>query len=322
MTSAEDHDATALALPPRIDHPLTDVAADRLRVPYATGPDGRHAVWNISTASASPHMLIVAPTGGGKTTALRTVITELVRRDVPVIGVDPKRIELAGIDTHPGVAAVVTDPVRAAILLRALCDEMAARMEHVIATKITPNQLPLLAVVIDEFLILAAAWKRLIRSGDEHTTDLLKQLDPLGAIADLAALARSAGIRLLVGVQRLNDDMLSGPMRDNFTTRLSLGALSHDGAQVLWGDATAGRGVDASVPGRGTATALTSEPMEVQVWWTPDLDRDPTKQSYLTATDQALLTTLTPDEGPTVTCYSTALEQFLREHTDQASTDD
>ena len=320
MTSAEDHDDAALALPPRIDHPLTDAEHDRLRVPYALGADGRHVVWNISTAAASPHMLIVAPTGGGKTTALRTVIAELVRRGVPVIGVDPKKIELDGIDTHPGVAAVVTDPVHAATLMRALSDEMLARMEHVRATKITPDQLPLLAVVIDEFLILTAAWRRLLTSVDDDTAERLKALDPLGAIAELVALSRSAGIRLLVGVQRLDDYMLV--VRDNFNTRLSLGRLSRDAAQMLWGDPEVGRHVDTSIHGRGTAFALTGEPMEVQVWWTPDLDRHPTKQSYLTATDQALVADLTPEEGPSVSCYSTALAEFLREHTGQVSTDD
>lgn len=303
-------------LPTRVDHPLDIADDERLHVPYATGEAGQLAVWNISTSSSAPHMLVIGPTGGGKTTLILSVITELVRRNVPVIGVDPKKIELDGIHDHPGVAAVIINPVRAAMLVRALCTEMHARMDYVRINKMEAKELPMLVVVLDEFFILSAAWQRMLKSGDEETKDLLKSLDPLGAIAELGALSRSSGIRMLVGVQRPDAQIFganSGSVRDNFKTRASLASLSQDGAMMLWGDAQIGRNVDASVPGRATATKLDGNPMDAQVWWTPNLDRHPNKWNRMSAKDQALITSLTPDEGPSVTCYSSELAELLRD---------
>lgn len=303
-------------LPTRVDHPLDIADDERLHVPYATGEAGQLAVWNISTSSSAPHMLVIGPTGGGKTTLILSVITELVRRNVPVIGVDPKKIELDGIHDHPGVAAVIINPVRAAMLVRALCTEMHARMDYVRINKMEAKELPMLVVVLDEFFILSAAWQRMLKSGDEDTKDLLKSLDPLGAIAELGALSRSSGIRMLVGVQRPDAQIFganSGSVRDNFKTRASLASLSQDGAMMLWGDAQIGRNVDASVPGRATATKLDGNPMDAQVWWTPNLDRHPNKWNRMSAKDQALITSLTPDEGPSVTCYSSELAELLRD---------
>ncbi len=303
-------------LPTRVDHPLDIADDERLHVPYATGEAGQLAVWNISTSSSAPHMLVIGPTGGGKTTLILSVITELVRRDIPVIGVDPKKIELDGIHDHPGVAAVIINPVRAAMLVRALCTEMHARMDYVRINKMEAKELPMLVVVLDEFFILSAAWQRLIKSGDDEMKERLKALDPLGAIADLGALSRSSGIRMLVGVQRPDAQIFganSGSVRDNFKTRASLASLSQDGAQMLWGDAQVGRNIDASIPGRATATRLNGEPMEAQVWWTPNLDRHPNKWNRMSDKDQALITSLTPDEGPSVTCYSTELAELLRD---------
>ncbi|MDJ0429003.1 AAA family ATPase, partial [Rhodococcus fascians] len=96
-----------------------------------------------------------------------------------------------------------------------------------------------------------------------------KELDPLGAWADLAVLARSAGIRLVLGVQRPDASLFggaSGNARDNFGTRLSLGNLSQDGALMMWGDSTIGREVDTSVKGRGIALGTDGSPVDAQMW--------------------------------------------------------
>lgn len=308
-------------LPVRVDHPLiTDPAeikdGERLHVPYATGEAGQIAVWNISTSSAAPHMLVIGPTGGGKTTLILSVITELVRRDIPVIGVDPKKIELDGINGYPGVAAVIISPIRAAMFVRALCEEMHARMDYVRITKSEAKELPMLCAVLDEFFILSAAWQQLLKTGDKDTIELLKSLNPLGAIADLGALSRSSGIRLLVGIQRPDAQVFganSGSVRDNFKTRASLSRLSQDGAFMMWGDAHVGRDVDASIPGRATVTRLDGDPMDAQVWWTPNLDRHPRKWGRMKPEDQALVDALTPDQGPQVACYSPAFRDFLEE---------
>lgn len=303
-------------LPTRVSHPapgeLTSIASRYL--PYATGAAGAVAYWDVSTKSNKPHCLIVGPTGGGKTSAIRTILTEASLRGIPFIGVDPKMIELDGLEGYPGCGAIVYDPIRAAIFIRALHAEMMARNQYVHVKKIEPSQLPLLIAVLDEFFILSAAWTRLKKDPDEETRTLITTLDPLGAWAELSVLARSSGIRLLLGVQRPDASLFggaSGNARDNFGTRLSLANLSQDGAQMVWGDAHQGRSIDTSIPGRAMATGPDGTPMEAQVWWTPNVDRHPNKWNQLSAADIAIIDALQPNAAPEFMCYSRELREFL-----------
>lgn len=302
------------AMPDRVDHPLDLVDENLRHLPYATGEADRIMYWDVSTSSNKPHCLIVGPTGGGKTSVIRTLLTEAARRGIPFVGVDPKMIELDGLEGYPGCGAIIYDAVRAAMFVRALHTEMMARNAYIHQMKIEGSQLPLMIAVLDEFFILSGKWQRLAKTGDEETRDQLKELDPLGAWADLAVLARSAGIRLLLGVQRPDASLFggaSGNARDNFGTRISLGNLSQDGALMMWGDSTVGREVDTSVKGRGIALGDDGNPVDAQMWWTPNVDRHPNKWSQLSEREQAIVDGLMPTEAPQFTCYSPELAEFI-----------
>ena len=56
----------------------------------------------------------------------------------------------------------------------------------------------------------------------------------LELLSDLARLARSAKIHMLLGIQRPDVEFLGGEMRDNFGARLSLGRLSPQRAMMIW----------------------------------------------------------------------------------------
>ncbi len=192
--------------------PLELVDENLRHLPYATGAADRIMFWDVSTSSNKPHCLIVGPTGGGKTSVIRTLLTEAARRGIPFVGVDPKMIELDGLEGYPGVRG--GDHLR-----RAARGDVRARPAHrndgaqryIHQMKIEGSQLPLMIAVLDEFFILSGKWQRLAKTGDDETKTQLKELDPLGAWADLAVLARSAGIRLLLGgVQRPDASLFGG----------------------------------------------------------------------------------------------------------------
>ncbi|MGW0022173.1 type IV secretory system conjugative DNA transfer family protein [Rhodococcus sp. NPDC003382] len=301
-------------MPERVDHPLDLVDENLRHLPYATGAADRTMYWDVSTSSNKPHCLIVGPTGGGKTSVIRTLLTEAARRGIPFVGVDPKMIELDGLEGYPGCGAIIYDALRAAMFVCALHTEMMARNAYIHQMKIEGSQLPLMIAVLDEFFILSGKWQRLAKTGDDETRALLKELDPLGAWADLAVLARSAGIRLLLGVQRPDASLFggaSGNARDNFGTRISLGNLSQDGALMMWGDSTVGREVDTSVKGRGIALGDDGNPVDAQMWWTPNVDRHPNKWNQLSQSEKAIIDGLVPAEAPQFVCYSPELAEFI-----------
>ncbi|WP_213571394.1 FtsK/SpoIIIE domain-containing protein [Rhodococcus sp. USK13] len=291
----------------------------RLHVPYASceiGSDVVDAFWNVSHRSSAPHMLVVGPTGGGKTVLLTTVITELVLRGIPVIGVDPKRIELHQFLGYPGVPAIVFEPLRAAKLIYALWCEMHARTKYMQIQRIAPANMPLLVAVLDEFFILSASWTQMAKSGTDLEKDVLKFCNPLGRIGELVALARSTGIRLAVGVQRPDAHLFgrdSGGVRDNFKTRASLARLSSDGAYMMWGDTTVGRDIDAAIAGRATVTDPSGDPALAQVWFTPSVDAHPAVRADMSGEERGAVDSLRPEVDTPVFCFSAELPEFIAE---------
>ncbi len=304
------------AMPDRVDHPLELVDENLRHLPYATGAADRIMFWDVSTSSNKPHCLIVGPTGGGKTSVIRTLLTEAARRGIPFVGVDPKMIELDGLEGYPGGCG--GDHLRRAAR-GDICARPArrddARNAYIHQMKIEGSQLPLMIAVLDEFFILSGKWQRLAKTGDDETKAQLKELDPLGAWADLAVLARSAGIRLLLGGAAPGCVVVrrrSGNARDNFGTRISLGNLSQDGALMMWGDSTVGREVDTSVKGRGIALGDDGSPVDAQMWWTPpNVDKHPNKWNQLSQSEKAIIDGLIPAEAPQFTCYSPELADFI-----------
>lgn len=305
----------------QMDWPTSDPKrmGKRLHIPFAsceTDNGTVDAYWNVSDDSASPHMLVVGPTGGGKTVLLTTVITELVLRGVPVIGVDPKRIELHQFLGYPGVPAVVFDPIRAAYLIYALWKEMHDRTKYMQVNRLSARTMPPLVVILDEFFILSAAWSQLKASGTDQEKEAIKFTNPLGRIGELVALARSAGIRLAVGVQRPDAHLFgkdSGSVRDNFQTRAALARLSADGAYMMWGDGSVGNDIDKNIRGRATVSAPSGDPALAQVWFTPTIDDHPAARSGLSKDELSAVESLRPVRDTPVYCFSAELPAFIGE---------
>uniref|UniRef100_UPI003F492C89 FtsK/SpoIIIE domain-containing protein n=1 Tax=Nocardia suismassiliense TaxID=2077092 RepID=UPI003F492C89 len=307
------------ALPTRIEHvPPAGLAEltghQRYQIPYGVGVGGKIAVWDISWKSNVPHALVVGPTGGGKTTVLRAFVVELVLRAVTVLAVDPKKIELDGLENWPGVTAVVYTLRQACELISAVHAEMHARLDWVHATKIPNTELPIFAFILDELFVFSGMVQRAQKSGDKVLSDWVKGEDPLGKLADIAALIRSAGGRRADGVQRPDAYIYGeagGNARDNYGTRICLAKLSPDGAYMMWGDSTIGREVDTSIPGRSMASNERGDPFGVQIVWTPDVDDHPNKWNRLSEEDRAIVTALRPTSEPVFVAYSREMRSFL-----------
>lgn len=228
------------------------------------------ATWNLD--GKTPHAMVTGETGGGKTYAFLNLAVELLRRGIPIFGIDPKKIELMSMEGWPGLEQLATDPEAAVQVIEYLHDLMMWRYTLIQDRKIRRSDLWPVVVFLDELLILQDElndhWAMVkardgIKGGKDHPA--------IRKIIRMAALARSARIHLCVGVQRPQATLFPEGARDNFRFRLSLGALTQEGAIQMWGDAHTGTDVPTDIPGRGTISTPTG-PREAQVFKLPELD--------------------------------------------------
>ena len=205
---------------------------------------GKDIVDNAMVADLArmPHCLVAGTTGSGKSVGINAMILSLLykaeARDVRLILIDPKMLEMSVYEGIPHLLApVVTDMKQAANALNWCVGEMERRYRLMSklgvrnlagynrkiaeATdkgekignpfSLTPEEpeplerLPHIVVVIDELADLMMV--------------VGKKIEEL--IARLAQKARAAGIHLILATQRPSVDVITGLIKANIPTRLS-----------------------------------------------------------------------------------------------------
>ena len=205
---------------------------------------GKDIVGNpiVADLARMPHCLVAGTTGSGKSVGINAMILSLLykaeARDVRLILIDPKMLEMSVYEGIPHLLApVVTDMKQAANALNWCVGEMERRYKLMsklgvrnlggynkkIAEagergeklgnpfSLTPEEpeplerLPHIVVVIDELADLMMV--------------VGKKIEEL--IARLAQKARAAGIHLILATQRPSVDVITGLIKANIPTRLS-----------------------------------------------------------------------------------------------------
>ena len=217
-----------------------------------------------------PHLLVAGTTGSGKSVAVNAMVLSLLYKsspkDVRMIMIDPKMLELSVYDKIPHLLApVVTDMKEAANALRWCVGEMERRYKLMAAVGVRnlagfnkkvkdaenagqpmldplfrPNPdmpnlaaeplepLPYIVVIIDEFADMMMI--------------VGKKVEEL--IARLAQKARAAGVHLILATQRPSVDVITGLIKANIPTRIAFQVsskidsrtiLDQSGAETLLG---------------------------------------------------------------------------------------
>ena len=228
---------------------------------------GKDIVGNpiVADLGKMPHVLVAGTTGSGKSVGINAMILSLLykaeARDVRLLMIDPKMLEMSVYEGIPHlIAPVVTDMRQAAHGLtwcvaemerrykllskmgvrnlagyNSKMDEAKARGEFIYNPfSLTPespeplDRLPHIVVVIDELADLMMV--------------VGKNIEEL--IARLAQKARAAGIHLILATQRPSVDVITGLIKANIPTRIafSVGSkidsrtiLDQMGAEALLG---------------------------------------------------------------------------------------
>lgn len=272
-------------LPSKIPHVAEELTEKNLyQIPIAVDEDGNVVLWNLG--GSGPHCLVVGRTGTGKTVCINGVVMEFARRGWPCWISDPKQIEFIGMRDWPNVQIVATSVVEQITMIRAAHDLMEERYTR-IAEGAEESEFEPLLIVLDEyrnFHRAATAWYGAIK-----VRGMAPKCPVFDWVAAIAEKGRSAKIHLLNGTQRPDAEFMSGGMRDNYDTRVSMGPLSPQGAQMMWDSVYLGVAVPRKIRGRGTAINEEEQVSEIQVPWTPDPRRADNPE------DRAILDALRPE---------------------------
>ncbi|MDQ2672295.1 MAG: DNA translocase FtsK [Actinomycetota bacterium] len=199
-------------------------------LPVGLGKDisGRAVFFDLSEM---PHLLVAGTTGSGKSVMLNGLLTSLLLttdpRQVKMVLIDPKRVELSQFGRVPHlITPVVTDVKKAANALGWAVAEMERRYEVLEKNGLrsvegyndrAEVQIPYVVVVIDEL------------------ADLMMQAGAKveDAIIRLAQKARAVGIHIVVATQRPSVDVITGMIKANVPSRIAFAVSSQVDSRVI-----------------------------------------------------------------------------------------
>lgn len=217
------------------------IASDKFRnfkskTAFALGKDisGNCVVADIADF---PHGLIAGATGSGKSVCINSLITSILFKarpdEIKMIMVDPKMVELGVYNGIPHLLIpVVTDPKHAAGALNWAVGEMKNRYSLLKDNKVRnlkgynklmdeigepDSKLPEIVIIIDELADLMMAAKNEVES----------------AINSLAALARAAGMYLIIATQRPSVNVVTGVIKNNIPTRIAFAVTSNVDSRTI-----------------------------------------------------------------------------------------
>ncbi len=202
----------------------------------------------IGDIAKMPHMLVAGTTGSGKSVFTNSIILSILYHaspdEVKLILIDPKKVEFPIYNKIPHLLIpVVTEPLKAAGALGWAVNEMNKRYlmfeannvknlqefnDMVLEERNKPAEeqdevrakidlLPQIVIVADEFADLMMA----ARSEVEDS------------VLRLAQLARAAGIHMIIATQSPRADVLTGLIKSNIPSRVSLSVSSNVDSRVI-----------------------------------------------------------------------------------------
>ncbi len=220
-----------------------------MNLPVLIGEDVTRKV-HVQDLSAMPHLLISGTTGSGKSVFVNTLINSLIftksPKDLRMIMIDPKMIELTPYNSLPHLAKpVISDVTEAKETLQWAEREMdrrynafaeigarniesfnekikqisKARVEESLGRKIDWNwsTMPFLVIIIDELADL------MITQGKEVEIPITR----------IAQKARACGIHMVLCTQRPSADIVTGLIKTNFPSRISFKVSSNIDSRTI-----------------------------------------------------------------------------------------
>jgi len=189
----------------------------------------------VADLARMPHLLIAGATNSGKSVCINSLLCSILMRATPrqvkLLLVDPKRVELSLFQQMPHlIAPVAYDAKHAAGLLRWAIREMEERYE-MFADKGVRNivgfneqsqmegleELPYIVIIIDELADL------MMQAAAEFETSICR----------IAQLARATGIHLVIATQRPSVNVITGTIKANVPSRIAFAVASQVDSRTI-----------------------------------------------------------------------------------------
>jgi S-DNA-T family DNA segregation ATPase FtsK/SpoIIIE len=179
-----------------------------------------------------PHVLIAGTTGSGKSVLINSFIASLLFRTTPkevrLILVDPKRVELIGYNGIPHLLIpVIVDVDKILSALKWAMMEMDRRYKLFASSNVRNidgfnefsgfQALPYIVIFIDELADLMS----------------YAPVEVEDAICRIAQMARATGIHLIVSTQRPSVDVITGLIKANIPSRIAFNVSSMVDSRVI-----------------------------------------------------------------------------------------
>ena len=183
-----------------------------------------------------PHLLIAGATGSGKSVCVNTIISSILMRakpdEVKLILVDPKKVELSIYNGIPHLLApVVTDPKKAAAILREVVAEMERRYD--VFASVNARNIKSYNEFANEYNIDKEESEQkeilpyhVIILDEVADLMMVASKDVEDCIMRISQMARAAGIHLIVATQRPSTDIITGVIKANIPSRIAFAVSS------------------------------------------------------------------------------------------------
>jgi hypothetical protein len=216
----------------------------KLKVILGTDVFGKVLIADLEDA---PHFLVAGTTGSGKSVAVNgmivCLISQLAAADCRLLLIDPKMTEFSTYEGIPHLLAPVVDTkAGAAKALRWLLSETMRRyrlfksvrgvkqLSAYNAKVEEAERLPYIVAVVDEVADLVTA---IGDKSEEGKEDARLSAMIMSTLQKLAAIARAAGVHMILSMQRPSTDIIDGAIKANVPVRIAFQMSSRVDAGVM-----------------------------------------------------------------------------------------
>lgn len=284
-------------LPTVARYPLDQPELDQqLIIPLGLGEGAKVVSW---LPEQLPHMLLVGPTGTGKTIFLFSLLVSCLARGWLVVLIDPKELSFRGFDPvvlrrrglreWPGIQRLATSEQAMEGAIAWAHARMRDRYAGLKNFEVREQDLPPMLVIVDETGEMAERLNEYQQSQEKKDEaeaagrKVAGSKNPeLRKLWSNLRLGRQGRVFVVTATQRPDVTFIPGEARSNLTTRVGLGPLEGQALEMVFNtravqqrmtemvtDPVTGEQSRQRIRGRATVD-VGGGPQTIQTWWVPD----------------------------------------------------